>query len=87
MWQGLRLRWVLALFALGMAACSGSEYNASGTWEGVATNRSYPYDSVPVRFVLRDQGGILSGSHYAFLSTGWNYLGEVRGSRSGQEAS
>jgi hypothetical protein len=83
----VRLRCALALLALGLAACSGGGYNASGTWEGVATNQRYPYDAVTVRFILRDQGGVLSGSHYALLDAGWTYVGEVRGTRSGQEAS
>lgn len=82
----MRLWWTLALLALGLAACS-SGYNASGTWEGVATNRNYPYDAATVRFILHDQGGVLSGSHYALLDVGWTYVGEVRGTRSGQEAS
>lgn len=82
----MRLWWTLALLALGLAACS-SGYNASGTWEGVATNRNYPYDAATVRFILHDQGGVLSGSHYALLDAGWTYVGEVRGTRSGQEAS
>lgn len=37
------LRWALTLLVLGLAACNGGGYNASGTWEGVATNRSYPF--------------------------------------------
>lgn len=81
------LRWALTLLVLGLAACNGGGYNASGTWEGVATNRNYPYDAATVRFILHDQGGVLSGSHYALLDVGWTYVGEVRGTRSGQEAS
>jgi len=65
------LRWALTLLVLGLAACNGGGYNASGTWEGVATNRNYPYDAVTVRFILHDQGGVLSGSHYALLDVGW----------------
>ncbi len=80
-------RWTLAPLVLGLGACNGGGHNASGTWEGVATNRSYPYDAVIVRLILRDQGGVLSGSHHALLDVGWAYVGEVRGTRSGQEAS
>lgn len=63
----MRLWYALALLALGLAARSGGGYNASGTWEGVATNQSYPYDAVTVRFIIRDQGGVLPSSHYALL--------------------
>jgi len=81
----LRLRWVWVPPALGLTACSGGGYDAGGTKEGVGTNRRCPYDSVSVRFVLRDQDGTLSGSYETFLDAGWTYIGEDRSSRSGQE--
>ncbi|BBL94551.1 hypothetical protein TthHC11_20850 (plasmid) [Thermus thermophilus] len=47
------LRWALTLLVLGLAACNGGGYNASGTWEGVATNRSYPFPSLGPAFKAR----------------------------------
>lgn len=32
--------WILTIF---LAACGGGGYNASGTWQGTATNQSYPF--------------------------------------------
>lgn len=75
--------WILVII---LAACGGGGYNASGTWQGIATNQSYPYDSLAVRFYLSDQNGSLSGSHYAYLDGSWRYIGAIRGSRSGQSA-
>jgi hypothetical protein len=75
--------WILTIF---LVACGGGGYNASGTWQGTATNQSYPYDSLAMRFYLNDQNGSLSGSHCAYLDGSWRYVGTIRGSCSGESA-
>jgi len=78
----MRQAWLVLLVLL--AACGGVGYNATGLWEGAATN---PNGGISVRFNLKDENGNLSGSHSVYLYGAWQYVGSVRGSRSGQEAS
>lgn len=74
------------ILALLLGACS-PPYSVAGQWEGYVENRSYPYDQLSLRFNLRETPqGVLSGSHYAYLSGSWTYLGEIDGQRSGNNA-
>ncbi len=57
----MRQAWLVLLVLL--AACGGVGYNATGLWEGAATN---PNGGISVRFNLKDENGNLSGSHSVY---------------------
>ncbi len=85
----MRKPWGILVLASLLAACGSASYTytATGSWEGIAQNTRYPYDSIAVRFNLVDQNGLLRGSHHYLYEGQWVYVGEIRGQRSGQTAS